>query len=382
MAGMKKDYYEILGISRDATKEEIEKAYRTLALKYHPDRNQDDPKAAEKFTEVTEAYEVLSDPEKRSQYDQFGFTSDDEGGMPHYQYQHIDLDDALRMFMRSFGGGFSSFFGGEDPFGGDFFGGGRGAGSRRPMQGDDRVAHVRISLEEAAKGTEREIEVKHLILCPECDGTGSESGTEPDVCPDCHGTGAQRMVRNLGPVQYVTTKACPRCGGEGSIISDPCPKCRGKKKVRKTSRKTVNIPKGVDSGTKLRIPGMGDAGDRGGRPGDLFVIIEVRPHRFFTREGNDLHGEITITYPQAVLGSKVKVPSLNGTLEVKIPAGTQPGSVLRVKGKGMPDLRYPRRTGDMFLKVNVDVPARPSLREKKAIKKLLEIQGERTGFDG
>ncbi len=295
---MKKDFYEILGLSRDVSKEDIEKAYRKLALKYHPDRNPDDKQAAEKFTEVTEAYEVLSDPDKRSQYDQFGFASDDDGGIPHYQYQHLDLDDALRMFMRSFGGGFGSFFGGDDSFG-DMFGG-RSQGRRRPVQGDDRVAHIRLSLEEAASGVEKEVEVPHLILCQVCDGTGSEDGSEPEQCPECHGSGAQRIMKNLGPVQYVTTKQCHKCGGEGRIVTDPCKKCRGKRKVRKTEKKSINIPMGVDNGTRLRISGMGDAGERGAPPGDLYVIVEVRPHSFYQRDGNDLHGQITITYPQAV----------------------------------------------------------------------------------
>jgi molecular chaperone DnaJ len=379
---MKKDFYEVLGLSRDATKDDIDKAYRKLALKFHPDRNSDDPKAAEKFTEVTEAYEVLSDADKRSQYDQFGFASDDEGGAPHYQYQHLDLDDALRMFMRSFGGGFGSFFGGDDPFS-DMFGGGggRGGGRRRVVQGDDRVAHIRISLEEASRGIESEIEVPHLILCPVCDGTGSSDGSEPETCPECGGSGAQRLVKNLGPVQYVTTKNCQRCGGEGTIVTDPCSKCKGKKKVRKTEKKTINIPQGVDTGTRLRVSGMGDAGDRGAPPGDLYVIVEVKPHKFFKRSGNDLHGEIVINYPQAVLGSKVEVPSIDGHMELKIPSGTASDSVLRIKGKGMPDLRYPKRKGDVYINVKVEIPKHPGIREKRAIKKLLDVQGERTRFD-
>ncbi len=374
---MKKDYYEILGLSKDATKDDVDKAYRKLALKNHPDKNPDDPSAADKFTEVTAAYEVLSDPDKRDQYDQYGFTSDDEGGMHGYQYQNVNLDDALRMFMRSFGGGFGSFFGGEDPFG---YGGGMNGARRRPQSGDDRIAHISISLEDAAKGIEEEIEIKRLILCPECDGNGSEDGSEPEECPGCHGSGAQRIVRNLGPVQYVTTKNCSKCNGEGSIISSPCKKCRGKKKVRKTEGKSITIPKGVDNGNRLRVAGLGDAGERGAPPGDLYVMIGVKPHSFFERDGNDLHGQISITYSQAVLGSKVEMPSLTGSMELKIPSGTQPGSILRVRGRGMPDIRYPKRIGDVYVKVNVDVPRHLSLKEKKAVKKLRDIQGERTKF--
>lgn len=376
---MKKDYYEILGLNKDASKDDIEKAYRKLALKYHPDRNQDDPSSAEKFREVTTAYEVLGDPDKRSQYDQFGFASDEDGGAPHYQYQNIDLDDALRMFMRSFGGGFGSFFGGDDNFS-DMFGG-RGGGRRGPMKGDDRVEHVRITLEEAAKGVERELEIKRLILCPDCGGTGSVEGGEPETCPECHGSGSMRMVKNLGPVQYVTTRSCTRCHGEGSIIKDPCKTCRGKKKVRKTAKKTIEIPKGVDHGNRLLVAGMGDAGEKGAPPGDLLIVVEVRPHPFFQRMGNDLRAEITVNYPQLVLGSKVQIPSLDGNLEFKIPSGTAAGEVLRIKGSGMPQFNYPKRKGDLFVQVNVDIPKHPSMKEKRAIKKLLEIQGEAKNFN-
>ncbi|MFW3145726.1 MAG: molecular chaperone DnaJ [Thermoplasmatota archaeon] len=370
---MKKDYYEVLGVQKDATKSDIEKAYRKLALKYHPDRNPDDPSSAKKFTEVTEAYEVLSDEDKRSQYDQFGFAAE-EGGMPNYQYHHVDLDEALRMFMRSFGGGFGSFFGGGDPFEERSF------RRRGPAPGDDRVAAVNITLEEAALGVEKDLDVAHLIRCPKCLGTGSEKGEEPQECPECHGSGSLRMVKNLGPVQYVTTRACPRCSGEGQVIGDPCKKCRGKKKVRETLKKSINIPPGVDTDTRLRISGLGDEGEKGAPAGDLFVTVGVKPHKFFERAGNDIRCEISITYPQAVLGSKVEVPTLYGPLEMKVPAGTQPNTILRIKGKGMPNIHNPNRFGDLYVQVRVEVPKHPGIREKKAIKKLLEVQGERSRF--
>jgi len=205
---MKKDYYEVLGLAKGASKEDIEKAYRKLALKYHPDRNPDDPSAASKFTEVTAAYEVLSDPQKRDQYDQFGFASEGaEGGVPHYQYQNVDLDEALRMFMRSFGGGFGSIFGEGGPFEESSFYG------RGPAKGEDRVASLEITLEEAASGVDKDIEVAHLVHCPVCSGSGSKGGKEPLGCPDCRGTGTLRVAKNLGPVQYVTTKPCTRCQG-------------------------------------------------------------------------------------------------------------------------------------------------------------------------
>lgn len=371
---MKKDYYEILGVQKDASKEDIEKAYRKLALKFHPDRNPDDDSAAKKFTGVTEAYEVLSDKDKRSQYDQYGFTTDD-GEMPHYQYQHVDLDEALRMFMHSFGGGFGSFFGGGDPFEERSF------HRRGPMKGDDRITSVRVTLEEATTGVEKDLEVTHLITCQVCEGTGSAENEDPVDCPECGGTGTMRMVKNLGPVQYVTTKTCSRCNGEGQIISSPCRKCRGKKKVREKVQKSVNIPAGVDSGNRLRIAGLGDSGARKGPPGDLYVNVEVRPHPFFERIGDDVRCEISITYPQAVLGSKVEIATLHGPVDVKIPSGTQPNSTLRIKGKGIPNIRNRRRVGDLYIDVHVDVPKHLGIKEKKAIKKLLDIQGENKKFD-
>jgi molecular chaperone DnaJ len=371
---MKKDYYEILGVEKEAEKAEIEKAYRKLALKYHPDRNPDDDSAAKKFTEVTEAYEVLSDEEKRTQYDQYGFTSDDQG-MPNYQYQHVDLDEALKMFMRSFGGGFGSFFGGGDPFEE------RSYQRRGPMKGEDRITSVRVTLEEASTGAEKDLEVTHLIDCPKCDGSGSAEGEESIECPECGGSGSMRQVKNLGPVQYVTTKTCSRCRGEGQIIKDPCTKCRGKKKVREKISKSVTIPPGIDTGNRLRVSGLGDSGERGGPAGDLYVNVEVRPHSFFDRMGDDVRCQISITYPQAVLGTKVEISTLHGPVEVKIPSGTQPNSTLRVKGKGVPNIRNKRRVGDLYIDVNVEVPKHPGLKERKAIKKLLEIQGDNRKFD-
>ncbi|MFO8050108.1 MAG: molecular chaperone DnaJ [Thermoplasmatota archaeon] len=371
---MTKDYYEILGVDKDADKKEIEKAYRKLALKHHPDRNPDDDTSAKKFTEVTEAYEVLSDEQKRAQYDQYGFSSEDGEMPPNYQFHNVDLDEALRMFMNSFGGGFGSFFGGGDPFEE------HGFGRRRAVPGDDRMANIRISLEEVAKGTERELNISRLIRCPSCNGIGSEDGSTPVQCPECHGSGSMRMVKNLGPVQYVTTKNCTKCGGTGQIIENPCTKCKGKKRVRKTQTKTINIPAGVDSGTRLRVSGMGDEGETGAPPGDLYVNIEVMPHSSFERSGNDVKCEITVNYPQVVLGSKVEVPTLHGNVEMKIPSGTQPNSLLRIKGKGIQDIRSPRRVGDQYVKILVDVPKHPGLKEKKLIKKLRDIQGERKDF--
>jgi len=370
---MGKDYYEILGVQKDASKADIEKAYRKLALKYHPDRNPDDRSSARKFTEVTEAYEVLSDPDKRSQYDQYGFATE-EGEMPHYQHHNLDLDEALRMFMHSFGGGFGSFFGGGDPFEE------RTARRRGPLPGDDRITNVRITLEEAATGAERDIDIAHLVTCPECKGSGSSRGEDPVECPECNGVGTMRMVKNLGPVQYVTTKTCPRCQGEGQIISDPCPRCRGRRKVRENKKKTISIPPGVDSGNRLRIAGEGDSGEKGGPSGDLFVNVEVKHHSFFERMGDDISCEISITYPQAVIGSKIELTTLQGTVEMKIPPGTQPGSTLRLKGKGLPNIRNPKHIGDLYVRVKVEVPRHPGIREKKALKKLMEIQGEKTKF--
>ena len=374
---MTKDYYEILGLSRDCTKEDVEKAYRKLALKYHPDRNPDDPKSAEKFREVTEAYEVLSDDSKRQRYDQYGFAGD-EDEIPYQEFHHINLDDALRMFMNSFGdsfggGPFSSFFGG-DPFGE------RRGGRRGPMQGDSRSMTLRVSLEEAFNGAEKELEFYHLVQCPKCEGTGSKDGEPPIECPECGGAGAIRSTKRLGPVQYVTTNPCPRCGGDGVVVTEKCTKCHGKGKVREKAKKSVNIPPGVSTGNRLRLAGMGDSGERGGPPGDLFLMIEVMDHPFFERSGDDVKCNIKVTYPQAVLGSKVKVATLHGPVDLKIPSGTSSHTILRLRGKGMPNIRNPRRHGDQYVKVKIEVPKRPGIKEKKIIKKLKEIQGEREDF--
>jgi molecular chaperone DnaJ len=371
---MKKDYYEILQLAKEATREEVDKAYRKLALKFHPDRNPDDPTAAEKFREVTEAYEVLSDPDKRTQYDQYGFATD-EGEAQAYQYHHINLDDALRMFMNSFGGGgMGSFFGGGDSFS-------EGGFARRgPAPGDHRALTLRITLEEAASGAEKEIEFTHTVTCPECKGSGSKGGTAPVECPECSGSGSKRSVRRLGPVQYVTTAACPRCNGEGSIISNPCSRCRGRRSIMEGEKRNVTIPPGVDSGNRLRITGMGDAGDRNAPSGDLFILLDVQNHSFFQRKGDDLSCEVTVNYPQAVLGSEVTLRTLQGDVGLKIPSGTAPSAILRLKGKGMPNIRNPKRRGDLYVKVKVDVPKHPSSKEKSLIKKLLEVQGEKDRF--
>ncbi len=372
---MKKDYYEVLGLDKGASKEDIEKAYRKLALKFHPDRNPDDPSAASNFTEVTAAYEVLTDPQKREQYDQFGFSPEGtEGGMHQYQYQNVDMDEALRMFMRSFGGGFGSIFGDGGPFE-------DGTSYRRgPAKGEDRVASLRITLEEAASGVDKDVEITHLVHCPDCSGSGSKGGKEPLVCPDCRGAGTLRVAKNLGPVQYVTTKPCTRCHGEGKIVSDPCPKCRGKGKVRTTAKKRISIPRGIDNGNGVRVVGMGDAGGKGGPPGDLYVKIELAPHGTFVRDGDNILIEIPISYPQAVLGGKVIVPTIQGPVEMKIPSGTQPNTMMRLKGKGMPNMRYPRHQGDQIVKVKVTVPSNPTGEEKRLLKKLLDVQGEKKDF--
>jgi len=367
---MSKDYYEILGLSREATKDEIEKAYRKLALKYHPDRNPGDETAAKKFTEITEAYEVLSDNDKRAQYDQYGFATE-EGEMPHYQYHHMDLNEALNMFMRSFGGGFGSIFGDE---------GDTRYLRRRPIPGDDRVMTLTITLEDAFKGLNREITVDHLVNCPDCGGVGSKDGESPVDCPDCGGSGARRMVKRLGPVQYVTTTTCSRCGGEGTIIEERCPKCRGRGSVKQRTKKAIDIPRGVEDGNRLRVTGLGDAGQRGGPTGDLYLIVRVKDHPFFERSGDDLKCEVSVTYPQAVLGTKVKVPTLHGPVELKIPSGTASHTVLRLKGKGMPNLRNPSRYGNQFVRVKVDIPSKPSIKERSLIKKLRDTQGERKDF--
>lgn len=342
----KRDYYEILGVSRSSEEDDIKKAYRKLAMKYHPDRNPGDGEAEERFKEAAEAYEVLRNPEKRQIYDQFGH-------------------DGLA------GTGFRGFSGFDDIFSSfgdifeDFFGfGTRSRGRSRARQGQNLRYDLELSLEEALNGREEEIHFRRMEVCSVCSGTGLPPGTQPQVCRTCKGRG--QILRTQGFFQISTT--CPTCQGQGRIITDPCQECRGAGKTKIDRKITVRIPAGVDTGSQLRLQGEGEPGDNGGPRGDLFVILHVKDHPFFVREGEHLYCEIPISFVQAALGDKVLIPVLGSDQgqELEIPAGTQPGEVLTLHGFGMPLLQTNRK-GDLYVKVNVKVPKKLNQRQRELL---------------
>lgn len=350
---MAKDYYEVLGVAKDADDATIKKAYRKLAMKYHPDRNPDDKAAEENFKEVGEAYEILSNPDKRAAYDRMGHEAFKNGG------------------MGSAGGGAGGFGGFTDPMDifAQFFGGmgGFGGGGRRqqadPRQpGSDLRYDLDITLEEAAHGCEKTLEIERLVACDACGATGSKDGRSGyKQCSTCHGTGV--VTRQSG--FFVQQSTCPTCHGMGQTISNPCTKCHGDGRIHKDVKVTLRIPAGVDTGTKLRSTGNGDAGLHGGDTGNLLVYIEVKPHDIFSREGEDLHCSIPISFADAIKGAIVKAPTLDGAAKLKIPAGTPSGTIFRVRGKGMPSLKGSGR-GDLMVETQVETPVNLSSSQLKA----------------
>ncbi|MBR4958695.1 MAG: molecular chaperone DnaJ [Phascolarctobacterium sp.] len=360
----KRDYYEVLGVSKTATQDELKKAYRKLARKYHPDLNKDNEEAAEKFKECNEAYSVLSDDQKRAQYDQFGHAAFENGGM-------------------GGGGGFGGA-GGFGGFGGSgmedifdmFFGGQGGRGGSRAKSGPQRGADLRfdleITFEEAAFGLEKEINLYRDETCDHCHGEGAEPGSKVESCPECNGTGYVRFTQNTMFGQMVNERPCSRCKGEGKIISEPCKECRGKGTVKRNKKLKVKIPAGVDNGSRLRVSGEGEAGAKGGPSGDLYVYLYVKPHKFFERDGTTVLCEVPINIVQATLGADIKVPTLDGQVTMKVPEGTQPGKVLRLKGKGIPSLRGGGR-GDQLVRIKVVVPTKLSDKQKDALRKFADI---------
>ena len=342
---MAKDYYQTLEVSKTASADEIKKAYRKLAIKYHPDKNPGNKEAEERFKEISQAYEVLSDPEKRRQYDQFGheaYTQHGGGGGGNYSYQQAQ--DIFSQFFGGGGGGFSFE---------DLFGGGRSqrGNPNAAVPGDDLRYDLEIDFEEAMYGTEKTINIPRMAECPDCHGSGCEAGTGRKTCPRCGGTGSQVMSQGFFSVR----QPCPACQGTGQIIEKPCRKCRGQGRVREEKPLPVRIPPGVDNGNQLRISGKGGAGLRGGRAGDLYIFIHVRSSSVFEREGDDLVCEVPIPFAVAVAGGVVEVPTISGKTKLKVPAGTQRGSVLRLKGTGAPSLRGGAR-GNLHLRILVESP--------------------------
>lgn len=357
----KRDYYEVLGVSRDAGEQEIKKAYRRLARQYHPDVNKDDPEAEAKFKEVNEAYRVLSDPETRARYDQFGHAAFEQAG--------ANAGGGSDPF-----GGFGGFGGFDDIF--DMFFGG---GERRrtgPVRGADLRFDLELDFEDAAFGVETEIEVPRTEVCPRCRGNQAEPGTPIRTCPNCGGSGEVRQARQTAFGRFVNVQPCANCRGEGKVVEKPCTECRGAGAVHRRRKLKVKIPAGVDEGYRLRLSGEGEAGERGGPPGDLYVFISVRPHELFERHGNDVICEVPISFTQAALGDEIEVPTLDGRAKVKVPEGTQSGTRFRLRGKGIPDPRGYGR-GDHFVHVKVVTPTRLTDRQRELLKAFAEAGGDK-----
>jgi molecular chaperone DnaJ len=351
----KRDYYVVLGIEKGATEEEIKKAYRRLAVKHHPDKNPDDKTAEEQFKELGEAYEVLSDPQKRTLYDQYGHAAFDRRAGAQARG---GFHDPFEVFREVFGGGgiFEDLFGGgrQDP--------------TQPQRGDDLRYDMEITFEEAAHGCEKEITVTKLDRCDTCHGTGAESGSRARVCPGCGGRGQVITSRGI----FSIAQTCPQCHGAGKIIDKPCKTCRGAGRRERTSKITLRIPAGVDTGSRLRSSGNGEAGLRGGPAGDLYVVLHVKPHEVFQRDGEDLLCEVPVGFVQAALGVEIDVPTLDGKASLKIPPGTQPGTMFRLKGKGVKNLQGYGH-GDLHVRINVEVPTQLSSAQKIKLQEFADL---------
>ncbi len=373
MPEQKRDYYEVLGVSKSASDDEIKKAYRKLAKKYHPDVNPGDQAAEAKFKEVNEAYSILSDKEKRARYDQFGHAGVDPnygaggpGGGFGFDMGDIDLGDI-----------FGSFFGGG--FGG--FGGSSSARRNGPQKGESLRANLTITFEEAAFGCEKELNLNRSEECEACHGSGCEPGTTAETCPDCRGTGVVRVQQRTGGFAFSSTAACTRCRGTGKIIHSPCKACGGSGSVKKSKRVTVSIPAGIDDGQAVSLRGQGNAGKYGGPAGDLIVGVRVKPSSQFRRDGTTVLYEQPVTFYQAVMGAELEIPTIDGKVKYNLPAGTQPGTTFRLRGKGIPELRG-RGRGDQYVTVRVQVPSSLSGEQKEALRAYAEAMGEDVPEEG
>jgi molecular chaperone DnaJ len=354
----KRDYYDVLGVKRNATKEELKNEYRKLAVKYHPDRNKS-PDAEEKFKEISEAYAILSDDEKRAQYDQLGHAGIDGRYSTEDIFRGVDFDEILRDIGFGFGGGFGSVF--------DTFFGGRP--SRGPQRGQDIRYDLEISLEQAYAGLGTEIEVPRTERCPECNGSGAKPGTSPKKCPECGGAGQIQHVQNAGFMRFARIEPCRKCRGKGTIIEKPCNQCRGTGIVERDRRISIKIPPGVDTGSQLLLRGEGDAPNGGGRRGDLYVVVHVKPHETFRREGNDLICNLDVSFSRAALGGDVQVPTLDGPANIMMPPGTQSGAIFRLRRKGMPAIRENEK-GDELVVVQVRTPTNLTSHQKELVQEL------------
>jgi len=361
MSRKKRDYYEVLEVERTVTEEVVKRSYRKLAVKYHPDKNPGDQEAEDRFKELGEAYDVLMDPQKRAAYDRYGHAAFQQGGMGG---GGGGFHDPFDLFREVFGAG-----GGSGGIFDHFFGGGDSGSGRQ--RGSDLRYDMQITLEEAAFGAEKEIEIRKLDACETCDGSGAQKGSKAVTCPTCRGRG--QVVASRGFFQVAQT--CPQCHGSGQIIDKPCRSCQGDGRMEKTSRVKIKIPPGIDSDSRLRSSGGGEAGLRGSQPGDLYVVIHIKEHDVFVRDGMDLHCEVPLPFTIAALGGEIRVPTLQGAVNLKIPAGTQGGAIFRVRSQGMPALQSAAR-GDILTRVQVEVPTRLNHEQREALEKFSELCGE------
>jgi len=360
----KNDYYDTLSVQKSATDEDLKKAYRKLAKQYHPDANPDDAAAEAKFKEISEAYAVLSDPQKRAAYDQYGHAAFEQGGAGGFHGGvNFDMSDI-----------FESFFGGDGGFG-DLFGGG---GRRRnaPRRGADLQTNVQIKFEEAVFGTQRDIQIQSNETCETCKGTGAKPGTTAESCKHCGGSGQERVQQQTMFGTMTSVRTCGICRGEGKVIRDPCTACRGTGKVRASKTLQVNIPKGIDNGQSIRLSGKGEAGDKGGTAGDLLITVVIQPHRHFSRQGNNIYLDVPITFVQAALGEEIIIPTLDGEEKYAVKPGTQPGTVVNIKGKGVPNVKNNRLVGDLVVKLLVTVPTQLTEKQKQRLKDFADEMGD------
>jgi molecular chaperone DnaJ len=373
----KKDYYEILGVSKNASKDEIKQSYRKIAMQYHPDRNPDNKEAEDKFKEAAEAYEVLSDDDKRSKYDRFGHQAFGAGGG---QQGFTDINDIFSHFSDVFSGGGGSIF--DDIFGG---GGGRRGGRKRSSgtPGSDLRVNLKLKLEEISTGTTKTIKINKFVKCDSCTGSGSDSGSSKKTCPACNGSGEIRNVSRSVFGQFVNIQPCANCNGEGSVIDKPCKKCHGDGRVKMEVTENIDVPAGVSAEMQLSLRGRGNAGLRGGHNGDLLVGFQEIEHEHFKREGDNIIYQLFISYPQAVFGDEVEIPTLSGKAKLSVESGTRAGKILRMAGKGLPNVNdRSHRRGDQLVEVNIIVPKKVNAREKELLKELMHqpnISGEENG---
>ena len=358
-----KDYYAALGLEKGASEDEIKKAFRKLAIKYHPDKNQGDKEAENKFKEINEAYQVLSDPDKKAKYDMYGTVDFDGSGFGAGGFGGFDFSD-----MGGFGDIFESFFGG----------GGGGRRRNGPERGSDLEYTINLTFEEAVFGVEKEITIDRNEKCESCNGTGAKAGTSKKTCPTCNGQGQVRVQRQTPLGSFVSTSTCSNCGGSGSVIEEPCTSCHGRSQVRKTRKIKVNIPAGVDTGNVMPLRGQGNHGSNNGPAGDLYIRINVSPSKIFVRKGNDIYIDTHISMGKAALGTEITVATVDGDVKYTIPAGTQSGTLFRLKGKGVPRVNSSGR-GDQYVKVIVDIPKNLNEKQKDALKAFMEACGENVG---